>query len=156
VISGDKWKTRKFSDIFRPTGYVGVYWRPKFNYTDSINQVTKQHEVYDSKTYWDNYNNIPIDRIMDRLAYEFNTNFYGVADNIEQVVELYNKNEDGWFKGNHVIFCTKILKDPDYPGSGWRWHKWGPYIGTKDPQCEYLNDEPEIDEVVVFNIYKVI
>ena len=38
---------------------------------------------------------------------------------------------------------------------GWRWHKWGPYIGTQDPQCEYLADEPEIKEVFVYRFIQL-
>jgi len=38
---------------------------------------------------------------------------------------------------------------------GWRWHKWGPYIGTKQPRHEYLYDEgPEITRVCLFQIYE--
>lgn len=153
VISGDKWKVRKFSDIFIPTNYVGVFW---CSYTDMVNLTTKQHSVYKSKTYWNTLNSIPRDRMLDYINYENNVWYYGVADNIEQIVDLYNKNEGGWFKGNHVILCWKVKKDPENPCSGWRWHKWGEYIGTRNPQCEYLNDEPEIDEVITFSIYKVI
>jgi hypothetical protein len=37
----------------------------------------------------------------------------------------------------------------------WRWHKWGEYIGTKNPQHEYLYDEDEsIQEVFCYHIYK--
>lgn len=153
VISGDKWKVRKFSDIFTPTNYVGVFL---CEYTDEINLITKQHQVYNSKTYWNTLNSIPRDRIHDYRNYDNNAWYYGVADNLEQIVDLYNKNEYGWFKGNHVILCRKVTKDPDRPCSGWRWHKWGDYIGTQNPQCEYLNDEPLIDEVITFSIYKVI
>lgn len=155
VNDGNKWIPRKFSDIFEPTDYTGVYWTG-LNANHEVDMYTKQRLVYESKKYSEIYWSIPRDRLMDLVAYEKNVFSYGVADNLEQVVALYNNNEDGWFKGNHVIFCTKILKDPTEPCSGWRWHKWGGYIGTRDPQCEYLNDEPDIDEVVVFCIYKVI
>ena len=153
VISGDKWKVRKFSDIFTPTNYTGVFW---CSYTDMVNLITKQYQVYKSKTYWNTLNSIPRDRMLDYINYENSVWYYGVADNLEQIVELYNKNEKGWFKGNHVILCWKVKKDPENPCSGWRWHKWGEYIGTRNPQCEYLNDEPLIDEVITFSIYKVI
>lgn len=153
VISGDKWKVRKFSEIFIPTNYAGVFWcRDR----DMINLRTKQYLVYKSKTYWNTLDNIPRDRISDYINYENNAWYYGVADNLEQIVDLYNKNEEGWFKGNHVILCWKVKKDPNNPCSGWRWHKWGDYIGTQNPQCEYINDEPEINEAVVFSICKVI
>jgi hypothetical protein len=156
VISGDKWKVRKFSDIFTPTNYIGVFW---CEYTDEINLITKQRQVYNSKTYWNTLNSIPRDRMRDYINYDNNTLYYGVADSIDQIVDLYNKNkenEGGWFKGNHVILCRKVIKDPDNPCSGWRWHKWGEYIGTQNPQCEYLNDEPLIEEVITFSIYKII
>lgn len=153
VISGDKWKVRKFSDIFTPTNYVGVFL---CKYSDEIDLITKQHQVCNSKTYQNTLNSIPRDRMRDYINYENNAWYYGVADSIDQIVDLYNKNEGGWFKGNHVILCRKVTKDPENPCSGWRWHKWGDYIGTRNPQCEYLNDEPEIDEVFTFSIYKVI
>lgn len=153
VISGDKWKVRKFSEIFIPTNYVGVFWCSD---RDMVNLRTKQYLVYKSKTYWNTLDNIPRDRMRDYINYENNAWYYGVADNLEQIIDLYNKNEEGWFKGNHVILCWKVKKDPDNPCSGWRWHKWGDYIGTQNPQCEYLNDEPEINEAVVFSICKVI
>lgn len=153
VMSSDKWEVKKFSDIFMPTNYVGVFW---CEYTDEINVITKQHQVYTSKTYYNTLNSIPRDRINDYINYKNNVWYYGVADRIDQVVDLYNKNEGGWFKGNHVILCRKVTKNPNNPCSGWRWHKWGPYIGTQNPQCEYLNDEPQIDEVITFSIYKVI
>lgn len=152
---GNKWRPSKFSDIFEPTEYTGVYWTD-INANHCVDIDTNQQLVYESKKYSETYYSIPRDRLMDLIAYENNVFSYGVADNIEQVVAFYNNNEDGRFKGNHVIFCTKILKDPTQPCSGWRWHKWGSYIGTRDPKCEYLNDEPEIDEVVIFHIYKVI
>ena len=41
---------------------------------------------------------------------------------------------------------------------GWRWHKWGPYIGTLNPQYEYLDDEnfgDDFEYVLCFELYKV-
>jgi hypothetical protein len=41
---------------------------------------------------------------------------------------------------------------------GWRWHKWGEYIGVLNPQCEYLDDEEfgeDFKYILCFNIYKV-
>jgi hypothetical protein len=40
----------------------------------------------------------------------------------------------------------KCDEDPD----GWRWHKWGEYVGLHAPQREYLHDEPLIETVYVF------
>ncbi len=79
---------------------------------------------------------------------------YGVADNIEQVKEYFApaiNNPDVQF----VISITELHKKNEPERDGWRWHKWGEYIGTKNSQCEYLADEPEIDKVVIFHGYYI-
>ena len=56
----------------------------------------------------------------------------------------------------YALFFTKIHQEPGE--GGWRWHKWGPYIGKHDIQCEYLADEDlsDIDQkyVVIFHIFE--
>lgn len=77
---------------------------------------------------------------------------YGVADNVDQVLALHDFEGD---PRKYFISIVEIRKDqqPDY--GGWRWHKWGEYIGTREPQREYLYDEPEIDSVITYHIYEV-
>jgi len=48
-----------------------------------------------------------------------------------------------------------IRKDLEPTDGGWRWHKWGEYIGTQNPQMEYIHDEPEIEKVYVYHIYEL-
>ena len=112
--------------------------------------------MYGSDNYWKHYKSFTKDEIKDCIAYDNNAWKYGVADNLEQIINFYNENKDGYFKGNHVIFCHRVIKNSNEPCSGWRWHKWGEYIGVQNPKCEYLNDEPEINEVITFNIYKIL
>jgi hypothetical protein len=79
---------------------------------------------------------------------------YGVCDSIEQVKEAYAK----WFNDEKLRFCvsfTSVKKSEQPADGGWRWHKWGEYIGDKDPQHEYLYDEEGIEEVFVYHIYKI-
>ena len=130
-----------FERFFKPTQYTGVY-DSDFD-GEMINSWTKQVAYY-SHGFWRKH----------RDAYNPNKHYweFGVADNIEQVIEMYNKNVDGIFSGNHVISYREVRRSDR---SGWRWHKWGPYIGTRHPQREYLEDEPEIDKVICFSIYKV-
>ncbi|MFW5962129.1 MAG: hypothetical protein ACOCQR_00760 [bacterium] len=78
---------------------------------------------------------------------------YGVCDNYEQVLERYPELE--FSDRNFVVTLCPIRKSEQLKEGGWRWHKWGHYIGEYKPQCEYLYDEPEIDEVLVFHIYEV-
>lgn len=85
-------------------------------------------------------------------------NQYGVADNIEQIKEHYKE----WFeKSDWVIAITPVYQEKENAGKGggWRWHKWGDYIGKLDPQHEYLDDEDFGDDwqgyVLCYHIYPV-
>ena len=82
---------------------------------------------------------------------------YGVADDVEQVLEYFKPEVDDPDK-TYVIGLTKIQRDLENKGKGggWRWHKWGSYIGTQEPTMEYLDDEPEIESIVVFHLYQII
>ena len=139
----------RFESLFTPTEFTGVYLS-EFD-EDMINIWCKQYAPYGSKTYY----NMEFPSIHDKIKYHKNCLFYGVADSLEQIIDFYNTNEEEFFKGNHVISTFEVHKNPEYSYSGWRWHKWGPYIGTQKPCCEYLNNEPEIEKVVCFSIYKV-
>lgn len=77
---------------------------------------------------------------------------YGVCDSIEQLLAKYPEleAEDREF----VVTLSPIRKAEQYPQGGWRWHKWGEYIGTQQPTCEYIFDEPTIELVYVYHIYE--
>jgi hypothetical protein len=77
---------------------------------------------------------------------------YGVCDSPFQLLSAFD------FESDSRIFCLSFvpIEKVDQPESGgWRWHKWGPYIGTQTPTCEYLADEPEIDLVWTYQIYEI-
>lgn len=80
---------------------------------------------------------------------------YGVCDGIDQFFEhplgkLLKADESRKFA---VSFCH-IEKDPE--PYGWRWHKWGPYIGKGEPECEYLADEEGFDGGVwVYHVWEL-
>lgn len=78
---------------------------------------------------------------------------YGVCDNWEQIVETWPELEDD--PRHFIIALQEIRRDEQPERGGWRWHKWGEYIGTQDSQMEYLHDEPEIETVYVFHIYEI-
>lgn len=144
----------KFKDLFEPTEYTGVYMTSLSHY--GIESWCKQRAFYDTKKFKDMIHNIPIGDLTTYMDTDLNAWTYGVADNLEQIVHFYKNDRDNYFRGNHVIFVREILKDSTAPCCGWRWHKWGEYIGTQNPKCEYLNDEPEIEKVLCFSIYKVV
>lgn len=77
---------------------------------------------------------------------------YGVCDNIDQILALYSEldADDRRF----VVTLTRIRRADQSESGGWRWHKWGEYIGTQKPEHEYLYDDTHIDEVFVYHIYE--
>lgn len=79
---------------------------------------------------------------------------FGVCDSPEQLVELLpDEVKDG--TSEYVVSMVHLRKTDCDAQGGWRWHKWGPYIGKQEPQCEYLADEPVIEEVWTYHIYRV-
>lgn len=90
---------------------------------------------------------------------EFNDvglNCYGVCDSPQQFIAKYDK----LLRDDPRTFCvafSHVAKDPtNKEGGGWRWHKWGPYIGGGEPQCEYLDDEDGFDDgVYVYHIIRL-
>ena len=82
---------------------------------------------------------------------------YGVVDTPEQFVEDFLDRLEKDPRPLVVCF-THIAKEPENKGrgDGWRWHKWGQYVGHGNPQCEYLDDEDGFDDGVwVYHIYHV-
>ena len=77
---------------------------------------------------------------------------YGVCDTPEQLLEKCPELEES--DRRFVVTVHHLRKEDEPAEGGWRWHKWGPYIGEHEPQCEYLYDEPEIEEVYVYHIYE--
>lgn len=80
---------------------------------------------------------------------------YGVCDNYQQVLEHHKDIRDS--AEPYVLTVTPLIKSEQSPNGGWRWHKWGEYIGTKKPEHEYLyNEGPDIEKVYVYHIYKIL
>ena len=121
-------------------GLHGVYVS-ELNAHYSLKHLTNYKEVenFNSPIYWHNY---------------------GVADNASQVLDYYENfllTDYGDYMNNRefVILMTPIFREDQSEYGGWRWHKWGPYIGEFEPKCEYLYDEEGIDYVWVFSIVEV-
>ena len=53
-----------------------------------------------------------------------------------------------------LITLFEVNREDQPEDGGWRWHKWDNYIGTQQPTCEYLYDEPEIDRVYCYQVYE--
>lgn len=79
---------------------------------------------------------------------------YGVCDDPSQVLNAIPELMDDTRK--FVVLFTRVVKSDQPRDGGWRWHKWGDYIGTKEPTTEYLHDEPEIERVFCYHVYEKI
>lgn len=85
---------------------------------------------------------------------EDNFNSYGVADSVEQILAaLPSEVIDG--PRQYVLNVVQVRREDQHPEGGWRWHKWGAYIGTRVLTHEYLYDESEIEEVWCYQVYQV-
>lgn len=79
---------------------------------------------------------------------------YGVCDDYTQVVTHHADILQSADK--YVVHIVCIDKKYEPETEGWRWHKWGEYIGIHEPTTEYLYNEPHIDRVYVYSIYKIV
>lgn len=79
-------------------------------------------------------------------------NCYGVCDNYQQILDQCPVLQDP--QREFVIMLCEVRREDQPDEGGWRWHKWGPYIGTFESQCEYLYDEVGIDSVFCYHIYE--
>lgn len=70
---------------------------------------------------------------------------YGVCDNYQQILDQCPmlKESDRQF----FITIKSVKKSEQSDWAGWRWHKWGPYIGTHEIT-------PIVEEVFVYHIYE--
>lgn len=78
---------------------------------------------------------------------------FGVCDEPDQVLKRWPQIETD--PRPLIILFQEIRRANEPRDGGWRWHKWGRYIGTREPQCEYLAHEPEIEKVYTFHVYQV-
>jgi hypothetical protein len=80
---------------------------------------------------------------------------YGVSDDIDQVLEFYKEELQNPDK-NFIISYFWIHKVEEPEHGGWRWHKWGPYIGKHNITQEFIHDEPYINSVICYHIYEIL
>lgn len=83
----------------------------------------------------------------------YRSNSY-VADSPEAFIEKYHDILDQ-DERIFAVFFSPIVREEQDPSGGWRWHKWGEYLGEHEPQHEYLYDEEGIDRVYIVRVLHV-
>lgn len=80
---------------------------------------------------------------------------YIVCDNLEQALAYWKAQIDDP-EHQFVLTLCEIRREDQPARGGWRWHKWGPYIGSHNPSYEYLYDEKDIPSVFVAHLCQVV
>lgn len=133
-------KYKPIAKDHRPSVEMQGIYVCELNSSYKIQQLTNYKEArdFDSPLYWCSH---------------------GVSDNASQVLDYYKHllTVYGDYMNNHkfVILMTPIFREDQPKSGGWRWYKWGQYIGDFESKCEYLYDEEGIDYVWVFKILEV-
>lgn len=85
--------------------------------------------------------------------YDAPVSTYGVCDSPEQLLARYDFEAD---PRTLFISMVEIRRENEPPDGGWRYHKWGDYIGTQNPQQEYLYDDKHIERVWTYHVYELV
>lgn len=104
------------------------------------------------------YANVPFAQSYEVFKPDYRKSQYGVADSIDQIKEYFKEEIDDPER-KYVISVTPVWQKDQPEWGGWRWHKWGEYIGELNPQCEYLYDEKfgeDFEYVICYHLYEVI
>lgn len=142
---------------------TGVYefghWNPQFEVMEKLDDAVSYMtpEGMDWKDYIEQTNR-EAEAMEARYANQFNVPYhplssYGVCDSYHQILARWPHLAAD--PEPYMIALVEVRKEDQSADGGWRWHKWGDYIGSKDPQYEYLFDEPDIDVVFTFHIYSI-
>ena len=124
---------------------LGVYLTPGGNFGNDI-----RHRLCSLGLSWANAGDL-----FDEWAFSPGLSNYGVADDVGQVLAYYSRqvaDPERWF----VIGMMPVRKADQPPDRGWRWHKWGEYIGNHDITQEYLYDEPVVEQIYCFHIVELL
>lgn len=134
---------------------TGVYLVSELNFDHTIESNTTNELIEHAYGMFDPNNGeytTNREKLLDKMKDGVRLfNGYGVCDNYEQVLKKYPFIEST--DNKYVLVLSPIFKKHQPEDGGWRWHKWGEYIGTHDVQHEYLYDEEGIDHVFVFHLY---
>lgn len=78
----------------------------------------------------------------------------GVVDSVEQFDDLFGEKLRA-FPQNVIVSFVEIRREDQPPSGGWRYHKWGEYFGTQNPEYEHIYDDKHIEKVYTFAVYPI-
>ena len=141
---------------------TGIYLTHLNGHND-IDGLTNHYEITRRQSKTDLYclgvsdNATQIKKHIERCLHEYqygNSNTHEYFFDGEDLFDYMNEFKDQPLE--FVILLTPIANHHDLSSwGGWRWHKWGEYIGKHTPRYEYLDHETGIDFVFVWELYPV-
>lgn len=156
------WVDKKYKPSTTKT-YFGIRIEPGLYHSNRMKvflQECTSHEFVDSYSMFSSFGSILTAKeqevMIEKNDYtHYSTHplgSYGVADNYTQVLARYASVL--MHPEYDLVFEYRPVRKADQPEEGgWRWHKWGEYIGTHQPSQEYLYDEKDIDELITFHVH---
>lgn len=150
-----KGETKEFTLVMAKREAKGIYWSHGLDntikdYCDwDVNHAGERLRVI-----WKKLEDAkPEDKepIRKKLNEELEVSDYGVADDLDQVLE-YGKR----FVDSDDPYVLSICGITQEHSGGFRWHKNGVYIGKHKNRGEHLYETPEIDNIIVFEFLKLI
>lgn len=127
-------------------GETGIYWGSKI-----LEYFLEKYSDYKVIHSYEHTDKMP--SLKEKMKYIEEWSGYGVADSVEQIKEAFPQF---WWSERTFILILDIVKKGNQPSrGGWRWEKWGPYIGVQESRADYLYDEPDIDEILTFSFIEV-
>lgn len=138
-----------------------------FNYDDVMTDISNNYRIIKDDKDIDNTKFVVVDDINNHYCVSrysdykletikpsewklYNMLPYGVCDNASQILNYFTPKED------EVVLMVPVIRKFESEIGGWRWHKWGTYIGVQNPTHEYIYDDTDIDVVFCFTVYKII
>lgn len=112
-------------------------------------------EFYESVLDWPGLRNQTIDERLASLADGSYIQPYGSCDSLTQFLSTKFCEQIKNHASSFVVLFFLIRKC-DQGEQGYRWRKNGPYIGEKETMCEYLADEPNVEEIYQYSVYRKI
>ncbi len=123
----------------------------------NMNHVIEDHILHEypfSPWMWTEYRNLDYTARMDMiLSTDDRPSDYGVCDFYDQILAKWPIIEESERKFIITLAPVRRVEQPET--GGWRWHKWGMYIGLQKVDSEYIYDCKDVSVVYCFRIYEI-
>ena len=157
VYPREKFNDKDYWDNEMPEEFKTLKWKDIFaRYTEGIYQYYDVNIPYIDGYEFEDYYEGPSPLMPDipcTMPYG-----YGLCDNYRQILE---RDEDvkRWIDNpdrKFFLFLCCMWRENQPEHGGFRYHKWGGYIGDQELCSEYLYDDKDVDRVFTYRLVEII